>query len=144
MILSQRLGRTEASWDGVRTFQTILFCMSVVLLALLIWKAFTVLPWYIKCLWHMTPITRGISIVARAVNKPAQDKATVLDHAFRRVVTTYSARSGRSELDVYAEVDEHGEGSYGVLHGVHVPYRASSVTQDPIPRGSTEQSNSNS
>jgi len=114
MILAQRLGSDEASWDGVRTFQTILFCMSVVLLALLIWKAFTVLPWYIKCLWHMTPITRGISIVARAVNKPAQDKATVLDHAFRRVVTTYSARSGRSELDVYAEVDEHGEGSDGV------------------------------
>ncbi len=44
----------------------------------------------------------------------AQDKATVLDHAFRRVVTTYSARSGRPELDVYAEVDEHGEGSDGV------------------------------
>lgn len=114
MILSQRLGSAEASWDGVRTFQTILFCMSVVLLSMLIWKAFTVLPWYIKCLWHMTPISRGITNVARAVNKSSMDKATVLDHVFRRVVTTYSARSGRPELDVYAEVNEHDENSDGV------------------------------
>mmetsp|Transcript_63763 Transcript_63763/g.176206 ORF Transcript_63763/g.176206 Transcript_63763/m.176206 type:complete len:692 (-) Transcript_63763:230-2305(-) len=114
MILSQRLGTQGASWDGVRTFQTILFCVCVLLLALLIWKALTVLPWYIKCLWHMTPITRGISIITRSLNMPGSDKATVLDHVFRRVVTTYSARSGRPELDVYAEVDEHGEGSGGI------------------------------
>merc|ERR1719198_1372362 len=104
------------SWSGVRVFQSVLFAMSFSLLVGLLHKAATVLPWYIKCLWHMHTPRRSVTQLARGGSSGSgpgarlknQSKGAVLDALFRTVVLRYSERTGRDEDDVMREVTEHG------------------------------------
>jgi len=118
IALTQRLTDPDhVAWDGVRLFQSVLFCASFSLFLGLLYKGTTVLPWYVRCLWHMIPITStNFSTLSRVLGS-GPHKPQVLDAIFQRTVAVYSARSGRTEDDIYEEVEEHSDAATSAMTG---------------------------
>lgn len=125
----------QTSWSGVHVFQTMLYLASLLLLLGIASKAYSVVPWYVRALRHMVPISRRHQNVQDAMGLPKSqddydlascydmdlyprhhrtakaqhDAGELLDLIFRHTVTLYCERSGRSENDVMLEVKEHAD-----------------------------------
>lgn len=115
-------GGGPTALDGVYTFQLILFMASLALFICILRDSFTVLPWYFRALNHMVPVRRtNLTVVSKALGMKPEDLGknhnihstinidAVMDFMFKRVVAVYSARSGRSEADVWCEVHANAE-----------------------------------